>query len=173
MSLYPDLFRALEEHGVRYLLAGESAMVLLGSARPAKDVILVLAMNDKNVGAFLSVARSLGLKPGVPVAMDALKSSVERNRWFEDKLMVTLPFIAPESTRSCIEVLLRHSLDFDAAFARAVPCRFHEHEVRVPSAEDMIVLKKASGRQSDRDDIVFLRELQNVPRETLTPVLPA
>jgi hypothetical protein len=46
---YLDLFRALNDHQVRYLLVGGLAMNLHGVPRMTMDVDLILAMDEANL----------------------------------------------------------------------------------------------------------------------------
>lgn len=49
---YLEVFRALEEHKVRYLLVGGLAMNLHGVPRMTMDIDLVIALDTKNLERF-------------------------------------------------------------------------------------------------------------------------
>ena len=69
---YLEVFRALEEHKVRYLLVGGLAMNLHGVPRMTMDIDLVIALDIKNLEGFIGAAVSLQLKPVLPIALSDL-----------------------------------------------------------------------------------------------------
>ncbi|CAG4885357.1 protein of unknown function [Georgfuchsia toluolica] len=54
---YLDLFRALDQEQVRYLLIGGLALNIHGVERATMDIDLMLAMDSDNLKSFLRVAR--------------------------------------------------------------------------------------------------------------------
>jgi hypothetical protein len=161
-TFYLELFRALEEHRVRYLLVGGLAMNLHGVPRMTMDVDLVLALDAKNIDQFMRCAQSLGLEPQVPVPVRALADPIARTRWIQQRHMIAFALSAPEPSAPTVDVLIAHPLDVDVASARAVVRDADGVAVRMASIEDMIALKSDTGRRQDADDVVHLRRLQDV-----------
>ena len=86
--IYLDIFRALDEHRVDYLLVGGLAMNLHGVPRMTMDVDLVLLMDDQNLDRFIACAGQLNLSPCAPVPIAALKNPEQRKTWLEQKHMI-------------------------------------------------------------------------------------
>lgn len=63
---YLDLFRALQEEQVNYVVVGGLVINLHGVERATMDVDLVLAMDDANLRRFLNAATRLKRKPSYP-----------------------------------------------------------------------------------------------------------
>ena len=158
---YLDLFRCLHEHRVRYLLVGGLAMNLHGVPRMTMDVDIVLALDNPNLDAFMACARKLGLKPQAPVPLESLKDPVKRKEWIETKHMIAFALNAPQASGATVDVLIKHPLDMDSAFAAAVTRDVDGVQVLLCGISDMIALKQNTGRQQDTADVEHLRRIQS------------
>ena len=156
-----DLLRSLEAHRVRYLLVGGLAMNLLGVPRLTMDVDVVLALDDENLDGFFAVARELGLKPSIPVAIEFPKDPASRREWIERRNRIALPLVAADPGSPTLDVLIEHPLEFESAYSRRERRRVADVEANVASVADMITLKERAGRRQDRDDIEHLRRLNS------------
>ncbi len=157
---YIDLFRCLHEHRVRYLLVDGLAMNLHGVPRMTMDVDIVLALDNPNLDAFMACARKLGLKPQAPVPLESLKDPVQREEWINTKNMIAFSLHSPDPSGATVDVLIRHSLNMDAAFAAAVQRDVGGVPVLLCAVKDMITLKQGTGRKQDQADVEHLRRIQ-------------
>jgi len=158
---YLDLFRCLHEHRARYLLVGGLAMNLHGVPRMTMDVDIVLALDDANLDSFIACARKLGLKPQAPVPLESLKDPAQRKQWIETKHMIAFALSAPQAMGVTVDVLIRHPLDTEAAFAAAVTREIDGVPVPLCAIKDMIKLKQGTGRQQDAADVEHLLRIQD------------
>jgi hypothetical protein len=156
---YLDLFKCLHAREVRYLVAGGLAMNLHGVPRMTMDIDLVLALDEANVDSFLACARELGLKPQAPVPLESLRDPALRQSWVEQKHLIAFALTGAPGTPS-VDVLLKHSLDLDAAMNRALAQTVADIPVRIASIDDMIALKQNTGRRQDQDDIEHLLRIK-------------
>ena len=134
-------------------------MNLLGAPRLTMDVDIVLALDDGNLDGLFALARELGLKPSIPVAIEFPKDPASRREWIERRNKIALPLVAAAPGSPTLDVLIEHPLDFEAAYSRRERRRVAEVEARVASVADMIALKERAGRRQDRDDVEHLRRL--------------
>ena len=156
---YLDLFRALEQHKVRYLLVGGLAMNLHGVPRTTMDVDLVVALDPANLKAFLVAVEALRLSPVAPVSLNDMLDPARRQQWLKEKNMLVFALRPPEIQGPTVDVLIDPPVDVEAALTRTI---WREVEgVRIPliSVEDLIHLKEKSGRAQDRSDIEHLRRI--------------
>ena len=137
-------------------------MNLHGVPRMTMDIDLVLALEDANIDAFLQCARELALKPQAPVPVESLKDPEQRRAWIEDKHLIAFGLSGAPGTPT-VDIVLKHSLDFSAAFDRAVLQTVDTVPVRIASIEDMIALKQNTGRRQDADDVEHLLRLKGRP----------
>lgn len=160
---YLELFRALEAHGVEYLVVGGLAVNLHGIPRVTMDVDLALAMEAENLRAFIAAAESLRLQPVAPVPLTDLLDVEKRREWQEKKNMLAFSLRSPQATAPTVDVILDPSIDLPPALERALQIDIDGVTVRVAAVDDIIALKQAAGRQQDLADIEQLRRAMDRP----------
>ena len=159
---YLDLFQALEQHGVRYLLVGGLALNIHGVERATMDVDLVVALDEKNLAAFLETAGVLGLTPVAPVPLADFADEAKRRLWAEEKGMVAFA-LRPRNPRApTVDVLIQPTIEFEAAWQRRMARDLGSLRVEVASIDDLIVLKSGTGRMKDDADVAALIRLKQL-----------
>lgn len=159
--LYLDLFQALHDHRVEYLLVGGLAMNLHGVPRMTMDVDLILVLDEANLDRFIACAGSLGLSPCLPIPLAALKSPEQRQVWFEQKHMIAFGLQdAQARIPTIVDVLIAPVIDIAAAMQRAEQRDLNGVPVTIASIDDMIALKRGTGRAQDQSDIEHLERLR-------------
>jgi Nucleotidyltransferase of unknown function (DUF6036) len=156
---YLDLFRALEQHKVRYLLVGGLAMNLHGVPRATMDVDLVVALDPTNLKALLVTVETLRLSPVAPVSLNDMLDPARRQQWLEEKNMFVFALRPPDIQGPTVDVLIDPPVDIEAALTRTVWREVQGVRIPLISVEDLIYLKEKSGRAQDRSDIEHLRRL--------------
>ena len=160
---YLDLFRALEQHQVRYLLVGGLAMNLHGVPRTTMDVDIVLALDSENREVFLAAARALGLKPVAPIALTDLFDAAKRREWMRTKNMIAFALRPSDIQGPTVDVLIEPGIDVEAALARVVWREVQGVRIPLVSIEDLIRLKENTGRAQDQADIEHLQRVAKKP----------
>ncbi|MCF8131447.1 MAG: nucleotidyltransferase [Deltaproteobacteria bacterium] len=158
---YLEIFRALEEHKVRYLLVGGLAMNLHGVPRMTMDIDFVVALDASNLEKFIDAAASLQLQPVLPIALSDLLDSAKRGHWARDRNMVAFALRPPEADGPTVDILIDPPIDIETALDRAVSRDLGSTRAVLASIEDMILLKQRTGRAQDKADIDHLRRLQD------------
>jgi hypothetical protein len=143
---YLEIFRALEEHKVRYLLVGGLAMNLHGVPRMTMDIDLVIALDTRNLEGFIDAATSLQLQPILPIALSDLLDSEKRGHWAKDRNMVAYALRPPEADGPTVDILIDPPIDIETALGRAVYRDLGSTRAVLASIEDMILLKEKTGR---------------------------
>lgn len=157
---YLDIFKALEDHKVRYLLVGGLAMNLHGVPRMTMDVDLVIALDTDNLEKLINAATSLQLQPVLPLALTDLLDPAKRNHWRKDLNMIAFALRSSRADGPTVDVLIEPPIDIAKALSRAVYRNLGQTKATLASIEDMITLKEKSGRKQDLADIEHLRRLQ-------------
>lgn len=70
-----ELLQLLADKQIQYVLVGGLAVQLHSFLYAIFDIDLVLAMGDERLVRFIDVAKSYGLKPGIPVPIDSLRNA--------------------------------------------------------------------------------------------------
>ena len=163
---YEQVFRKLNKKRVRYLVVGGIAVNLHGFPRVTGDLDIMLDLNDgKSVNGFVEVVKVLGFKPKIPVKVDDFAIPSKRKSWIEEKNMKVFSVYNPSQEIEHIDVLIENLIDFDKAYKTREIVNAGNLKVPVVSIDDLIKLKKISGRKRDEIDIAALKEIKIVKDE--------
>ncbi len=163
--LYEQVFRKLEENNIRYLVVGGMAVVLHGFLRFTADLDLFPSFASADLERLISTLQKLGYKPKVPVDPKELLDPQKRAYWIKEKNMRVFSFFHPEKPTEMIDVFIDSPIDFEEAYKNKRIFSSRDINIPVPSIEDMIKLKKISGRPQDIEDIEALKEINEKNNE--------
>lgn len=149
----------LEKAEVRYLVVGGVAVVLHGYLRTTLDLDLVLHLERNNVERALNALASLGFQPQVPVPLSSFAQPEIRETWLRDKNMTVFSLWHPDQPGFAVDLFVQEPFDFDAVYQRALRVPLADVEVTVVSREDLMAMKRATGRARDLEDLAALAEL--------------
>lgn len=152
------IFQALNDAGVRYLVAGGLAVNAHGYARFTKDVDFVLQLIPDNIKKAFSALAFLGYQPNVPVTADQFADTAQRERWIKEKGMQVLQLWSDAHKETPIDIFVFEPFPFEQEYARALNKPLYgKIEVRFVSIHTLIKMKETAGREQDRIDIEHLR----------------
>ena len=145
------LFDALVRHGVEYLVVGGVAVQVHGHRRTTKDLDIVPAPERSNFGGLASALDELDARvagqAGAPVALtDAEQLSIA-------------PIVPPLLTRHGELHVLNEpkgAASYEQMRGRALVLDLSGLEVAVVGLDDLVRMKRASGRPEDLEDIAVL-----------------
>lgn len=157
---YEELFKALNKKRVDYVVVGGVACVLHGVVRLTADIDLMIALNEKNIAQFVEVMKDLGYKPRIPVIVDELTDQKKREFWLKEKNMKVFSFYNPGQAISLIDIFIYEPIDYKKTRARAVKMKMGNLSITVASKDDLIQLKRISGRRQDLEDIKALQKIK-------------
>lgn len=157
LASFEAIVAALEDAGVRYLVAGGLAVNAHGFLRFTKDVDLVLDMVPENIERAFAALRTLDYRPMVPVAASDFADAVTRERWIKDKNMRVLQFWSDRHRETPVDVFVRDPFDFDNEYVRALVKPLGSINIRFVSIPTLIRMKRAAGRSQDMVDIEHLQ----------------
>jgi predicted nucleotidyltransferase len=152
--------RALNEAGVRYLVAGGLAVNAHGYVRATQDVDVVIALERNNVLKAFETLATLGFKPAVPITAEQFADEHIRQGWIRDKGMKVLNFFSDRHRETTIDVFVTEPFDFERECAAAMRGDLAPGIV-VPfvSLPTLIAMKREASRPRDLDDIQHLQWL--------------
>jgi hypothetical protein len=158
-AFYRDVFLALGERKVRYMVVGGVALVLHGAVRLTVDLDLMVALDERNLEKFIAAMTSCGYRPKLPVpASDFVRKEI-RERWISTKNMKVFSFFHPRRPFEIVDVFVDEPVPFRRTYARRETVKAGALSIPVVSRGDLIALKKLSARPQDLEDIKMLREL--------------
>lgn len=158
LASFEAVVRALEDAGVRYLVAGGLAVNAHGYLRFTHDVDLVIQLRPANIIPAFRALASLGYQTRVPVTAEQFADEERRGQWITDKGMRVLNFHSEQHRETPLDVFVGEPFDFDPEYEvvpkqELAPGVF----VRFVSIPVLIAMKEVAGRPRDADDIQHLR----------------
>jgi len=148
------LTQALAKARVPYGLVGGYAVALHGAVRGTMDIDIVLRFDKKQFVRAERALASIGLEPRLPVtAQDVLRF---REEYIKNRNLVAWSFVNPVVPSELVDVVLTH----DLAQLDTKSIRVQGHTVRVVARDDLIAMKRRSGRAQDKEDVRALVALK-------------
>ena len=160
MSQFTPIFALLNEAQVRYVVVGGIAVILHGYVRLTADVDLVIDLHREEAQKALRALSGYGFRPRVPVDPMQFADTDQRTRWIEEKGMEVFSFYHPDNPALTVDLFVRHPIPFETLWSRSVLMNLGGVEVRVCSIEDLIEMKRRSGRLKDLADIEQLTRIK-------------
>lgn len=152
MFLY-EVADALTRAKVAFAIVGGYAVALHGAVRGTVDVDVVLSLRRKDFVAAEAALRGLGLSPRLPATAEEIFDF--REEYIRRRNLVAWSFVDSKDPTRVVDVVITH----DLAAMKAVRVESDGHRLPVLSREDLIEMKRASGRPQDLEDIRALKEL--------------
>jgi len=144
---YKDMLHALTGEKVRFLLVGAYALAAHGYPRATMDIDIWVMPSSQNADAVLRALRSFG----APL----------HNLTKEDLQKDGTIFQIGVAPRRIDIITTASGLQFEETYERAMSVSIEGIEVHIPSIDDLIRNKRASGRTKDLADAEALESLKN------------
>ncbi|MGH8635051.1 MAG: hypothetical protein ACRET7_13090 [Burkholderiales bacterium] len=157
LASFEALVAALDDAGVRYLVAGGLAVNAHGYLRFTKDVDVVVQLGPENIERAFAALRKLGYRPMVPITAEQFADAEQRQGWIRDKGMQVLQFWSDAHRETPVDVFVREPFVFDEEYQSALVKPLGLILVRFVSILALIRMKQEAGRPQDRIDIDQLR----------------
>lgn len=147
-----EILAALARHDVEYLLIGGMAVQAHGHPRTTQDADVLPAPGEANLRRLATALGELGARPaGVAVAPDG---------WSLERALRTEAVVGLDTDAGGVDV--HRDPPGAAGFAdlarRALTLEVLGLRIAVVGLDDLIAMKRASGRPLDRGDVVALTE---------------
>ncbi len=155
---YLKLFSKLEEHKVRYLICGGLAVNIYGIPRMTADIDFLLDFNEQNLLDFENVMNEIGYKPTLPIKLSSLFEFEKRKLLKDEKNLIAFSFFNQANNLMSIDVLLDLPITFEELWKNKTIRKFESTEVYLVCVQDLIALKEYSGREQDKQDIIYLKQ---------------
>jgi len=144
---YKDMLLALSEEEVRFLLVGAYALAAHGYPRATMDIDIWVMPSPQNADSLLRALRRFG----APL----------HNLTKEDLQKDGTVFQIGVAPRRIDIITAVSGLQFEETYGRSMPVKIEGIEVHIPSIDDLIRNKRASGRTKDLADAEALESLKN------------
>ena len=154
MTALARVCTALDEAGVRYAVVGGYAVALHGAVRGTLDIDIVIDWTRSGLQKTEQALAGLGLVSRLPVSAGDIFSL--RDEYVTRRNLVAWNFYNPGDPSEQVDIIIA----YDLKNKRTTPVRLQECEVQVLAIEDLIEMKRSSGRPQDREDVAALEKLR-------------
>lgn len=158
---YIDIFAKFNEAKIRYIVVGGIAVNLHGIPRMTYDIDLLLDMEDDNLKKFLHLLKEWGFSPKVPVDIMDFAKREKREDWIKNKHMKAFCLVNPDWPLSEIDVVINTPVNYQSSSRKAINIPLCNISIPVIDIDDLIKMKKNTGRKQDEADIRYLKRLKN------------
>ncbi len=154
-----EIFKALADAEVQYVVVGGLAVIMHGHLRATRDLDLVIGLEPGNCAKGMAALASIGLRPRLPVTLAEFADPAKREDWASNRNMLVFQLWDPANPERSVNVFVREPLDFRTLLAHAVIKELDNVPIPVASILHLIALKQVAGRPRDLDDIEALRDI--------------
>jgi hypothetical protein len=171
LASFEAIVRALNEAGVRYVIADGLAVNAHGYLRFTKDADFVIQLIPDNIKRAFAALGILGYKPLAPVTADQFADKATREAWIREKNMQVLQLWSDRHRETSIDLFVYEPFDFDEEYANAlIKPLYGSIEVRFVGIPTLIKMKEAAGRDQDRMGLLNIscRGPINVPEQIIS-----
>lgn len=162
MNLFEKIFRELNKARIKYLVVGGVAVNLHGYVRFTGDLDVLLLLDDQNLKKMDKVMKKLKYSERLPVSIMELQDHKQVKNWLKEKGMKAFSFNPPKDNPLQLDIVIEESLKFDEIFPKRITKKISNVSIPVISIQDLIKMKKKSGRQQDLVDLENLIKLKNL-----------
>ena len=157
-----DIFVALNDAKVRYLVVGGIAAILHGVDRFTWDVDLSVELTTANLTRLADALEPIGFERRVPAPVLGLADPKTRRLWVQQRNMKVYSFIERKAPTRVIDVMVTPLRNFDQVYRRRTMIRSGSVSIPLVPVDILVELKRAAGRPEDLFDIKALKELGRV-----------
>lgn len=151
--LIEKIIETLKQHKVQYTLVGGYAVALHGAVRGTVDIDLVIALNKRSFQQTEKALNDIGLKSKLPVSADDVFNF--REEYIEKRNLIAWSFMNPDNPLEIVDIIITE----DAKQMKSTIKTFNGTKIKIAAINDLIRMKKKSGRKQDIEDIKALEKL--------------
>lgn len=157
---YKEIFRGLNQADIDYLVVGGLAVNFHGIPRMTYDLDLMILMESNNILKMVDQLTQWGYRPRAPVDARDLADKNKRESWVEEKRMKAFSFANPSSPIGEIDLVIESPIPYEQMKSRAIFIRVEDVAIPVIALDDLVRVKKESGRQQDLRDLLNLEKIR-------------
>lgn len=157
---YFDILKEFYNSGIKYLIVGGLSVNLHGIPRVTQDIDVIISLDHENIAGVNKIMKKLGYMPSLPVNPDNLSDKTIRESWIREKNLIAFTFYHPSEHFKIVDIVISHPLDFDSAYKNRTEKSIKDFRINLVSIDDLITMKKHSGRNQDLSDVEMLKKLR-------------
>lgn len=154
MTSLERICAALRDASVGYAIVGGHAVALHGAVRGTVDIDLVIRWTEETLVRAEAALKDIGLVPQLPIrAKDVFAN---RDDYIQNRHLVAWNFYNPDDPMEQVDIIIT----YDLATMHSQRLELPNGPVDVLSIDDLITMKRRSGRPQDLADVRALERLR-------------
>jgi len=154
MNYVERVCKALGEAGVRYALVGGYAVALHGAPRGTIDIDIALRWTLDDLTRTERALNGIGLVSSLPV--NARDIHQYRDEYIQERKLVAWNFHNPSDPLEQVDIIIA----YDLSGKNTTTVELSMTTVHILSIDDLISMKRQSGRAQDLEDAAALEKLR-------------
>lgn len=153
MFIY-KLVKKLAENNIEYAIAGGYAVAFHGAVRGTVDIDLIIKLEKESFLKIEKTLEQIGLQSRLPIKAEEVFNF--REEYINNRNLIAWNFINLNNPIESVDILLLE----DLKKFKTININSNNNILKVVSMNDLIKMKKRSGRPQDLEDIKILRSLK-------------
>lgn len=163
MIIYEEILREFQKAKVRYVIVGGIAVNLLGSLRSTADIDILVEMSDNNLAKTIRILKKKGYRVKQPIDPMGMADGKTRNDWIKNKHMKAFNFYKEDGMKE-VDIIIESPVSFKEAAKSAIKIKCDDIILPVISINNIIKMKKNTGRSVDELDIKELEKIKRIKK---------
>lgn len=161
MIFYEEILREFNKQKIKYILVGGVAFNLLGGIRTTHDLDILVEMTDANLKKIVTTLKRRNYYVKQPVDPMGIADGETREDWIKNKHMKAFNFYKGNGEKE-VDLIIDSPISFKKAKKSAVYFKIDKMRLPVISVDNLITMKKRSGREIDKFDLKQLKQIKRL-----------
>ena len=164
MIFYGEVLKEFQEQKVKYVIVGGIAINLLGYLRSTADMDILVEMSNDNLRKVVTILKKKGYHVKQPVDPMGIANEKIRHDWIENKHMKAFNFYKKDDALKEIDIIIESPVSYEKAKKDIVRVKIDDTILSVISIDNLIRMKRNTGRNVDKLDIEELKKMKKLMR---------
>jgi hypothetical protein len=157
--LIAKVVQKFNQYKIKYALVGGHAVALHGAVRGTVDIDFILKWSLKNLKMVEKALSEINLFPRHPIHADDIYQF--RAEYIQNRNLIAWNFINPNDPTEQVDIVIT----FDLEGKKTKKIKAGSLEIILLGIDELIVMKKVSGRPQDIEDIMALQKIKRGSHE--------
>ena len=168
MILYGEILKEFQVRKVKYVIVGGIAVNLHGWLRSTADMDILVEMSNENLKKVVGILRKKGYRVKQPVDPMGLADKRIRYDWIHNKHMKAFNFYKDVELKE-VDIIIESPVSYEEAKRSAMRLKIGKQIVPVISIDNIIKMKRDTGRGIDKLDIEELKKIKKLKGNSASP----
>ena len=163
MILYEEILTEFQKQKVKYVIVGGIAVNLLGFLRSTADMDILVEMSNDNLKKVVGILKAKGYHVKQPVDPMEIANEKLRHDWIHNKHMKAFNFYKEDELKE-VDIIIESPVSYEEVKKDTLKFKIEDTMLPVISIDNLIKMKKNTGRNVDKFDIEELRKIKKLKK---------